>query len=152
VNLLIQHTRPDAVTPWRAHSTDAGLDLAIPERVLISSVWTRVGVGVKVAIPPGYEGTVRPRSGTYRSYDCRLGTIDAGYRGELMVMLRATDEPCLWLDRGTRVAQLVVSPVSLATPKVVPALPPTERGGGGFGSTGETGAYRWTQLPLPNTD
>ena len=100
-----------------------------------------VGTGVAVAVPEGYAGFVHPRSGLAARHGVTLvnapGTIDAGYRGEIRVVLLNTDqtEPFV-VRRGDRIAQLVVQPVVHARFQVVVALPPSPRGGGGFGSTG----------------
>jgi dUTP pyrophosphatase len=100
-----------------------------------------VGTGVALAVPEGYAAFVHPRSGLAARYGVTLvnapGTIDAGYRGEIRVVLCNTDqtEPFV-VRRGDRIAQLVVQPVVHARFQVVAELPPSPRGDGGFGSTG----------------
>lgn len=102
-----------------------------------------VPTGLFVAVPPGYEAQVRARSGlAVKKGICVLngpGTVDADYRGEVGVILaNLGDEPFV-IERGMRVAQLVIAPVVRAEFKQVEALPETERGGGGFGSSGMGG-------------
>jgi dUTP pyrophosphatase len=103
-----------------------------------------VPTGVAVAIPPGFEGQVRPRSGLAHRSGLTLlnapGTIDADYRGEVQVLLVNLGEAPVTIRRGDRIAQLVVAPVARAVWQEVDALPPTARGSGGFGSTGERGS------------
>lgn len=99
-----------------------------------------VPTGLVLEIPPGFEGQVRARSGLARDKGLALangvGTIDADYRGEVgVLMVNLGAEPVL-LERGTRIAQLVVAPVARATFEAVPDLAPSVRGAGGFGSTG----------------
>lgn len=96
--------------------------------------------GLRLGIPVGYEGQVRPRSGLALRHGLTLlntpGTLDSDYRGEIQVLLiNLGAEPCT-LQRGDRIAQLVVAPSARPTLQVVSQLSPTERGAGGFGSTG----------------
>ena len=128
------------------HSTyAAGMDLraALPEdapltlRPIARAV---VPTGLAIALPPGYEAQVRPRSGlAYRQGIGVLnapGTIDADYRGEVQVLLINLGAEDVVIERGMRIAQLVVAPVTRAQLRLVKALPETQRGPGGFGSTG----------------
>lgn len=99
-----------------------------------------VPTGLAIAIPPGHEGQVRPRSGLATKHGLTVvnapGTIDADYRGELKVaLINLGQEPCV-ITHGMRIAQLVISPVSRVRVEQVPELDPTNRGQGGFGSTG----------------
>ena len=101
----------------------------------------RISTGLRVALPPGTEGQVRPRSGLALRHGVTLpnapGTIDSDYRGELQVLLwNAGGEPFV-VKRGDRIAQLVVAPVLRAQLEVVASLESTARGDGGFGSTGQ---------------
>ncbi len=129
--------------PAYATSGAAGLDLlAAVEDTLVIAVGERVRVptGVAVALPPGYEGQVRPRSGLAFREGLMLpnapGTIDADYRGELLVLLwNAGDHP-VELKRGDRIAQLVVAPVARVEWAETRALDVTARGDRGFGHTG----------------
>ncbi len=133
---------PAAVPMRRAHPGDAGLDLAAAEAVvLMPGQRAAVGTGWAVAIPPGMAGLVVPRSGNALRHGLTVanapGLIDAGYRGELkVVLMNLGDAPCE-IGVGDRIAQLVVTPVSLGTAVEVAALPESDgRGDGGFGSTG----------------
>ena len=112
---------------------DAPCTLAPGERALIPT-------GLRIAVPPGYEAQVRPRSGLAYKHGISMvntpGTIDADYRGEVKVILiNHGDEP-FEVRRGERIAQLVIAPVVRITWDTVEALPPTARGEGGFGHTG----------------
>ena len=102
-----------------------------------------VGCGFAMALPVGYEGQVRPRSGLAAKHGLTVvnspGTIDADYRGEVKVALVNLGQAPVTIERGMRIAQLVVAPVSRVTWETVGALPDTARGGGGFGSTGSSG-------------
>ena len=99
-----------------------------------------VPTGVAMAIPPGFEGQIRPRSGLALKHGLSLvnapGTIDSDYRGEVKIMLINLGEDDFTITRGMRIAQLVVAPVSLAVLAVAETLEATDRGSGGFGSTG----------------
>lgn len=99
-----------------------------------------VPTGLAVAIPPGFEVQVRPRSGLALQRGVTVlnapGTIDSDYRGEIKVLLINLSDSPVTLQRGERIAQLVVAPVAQARFAAVDALPPTARGDGGFGSTG----------------
>jgi dUTP pyrophosphatase len=133
---------PRATLPTRAHPGDAGLDLyALDACELGPGERTSVATGVAVEIPDGYAGLVMPRSGLAARHGIALvnapGLIDAGYRGELKVLLLNTDrEHACELAAGERIAQLVLTPV--ATPPVIEVeeLSESARGEGGFGSTG----------------
>jgi dUTP pyrophosphatase len=130
------------VLPARAHTGDAGLDLAACERVELGpGERALVGTGLAVAIPDGHAGFVQPRSGLAARHGISIvntpGLIDAGYRGELKVALLNTDpaEPFV-VEPGMRIAQLVVMAVPSVEPVEVPELPASARGARGFGSTG----------------
>jgi dUTP diphosphatase len=101
-----------------------------------------VPTGVSVAIPPGYEGQVRMRSGLAHDKGLALlnapGTVDSDYRGELRIIIANLGAEPVTLHRGDRIAQIVFSPVARATFERVEELPPSTRGAGGFGSTGKT--------------
>jgi dUTP pyrophosphatase len=132
----------DAATlPIRAYEGDAGLDLAACERVELGpGERAVVGTGLTVAIPDGHAGFVQPRSGLAAKHGITIlntpGLVDAGYRGELKVVLLNTDraEPFV-VEQGMRIAQLVVVPVALPEPTEVAELPASERGEKGFGSS-----------------
>jgi dUTP pyrophosphatase len=131
-----------AILPVRAHAGDAGLDLHALEPVnLQPGARAAVRTGLAVEIPPGHGGLVLPRSGLARRHGISLvnapGLIDAGYRGELEVLLLNTDrsEP-VTLDTGDRIAQLVLVAVSTPQFEEADALSESDRGLGGFGSSG----------------
>lgn len=140
--LQVRRLRPDALLPRRAHAGDAGLDLYAVEAVTLApGTRAAVSTGIAVAIPPGWCGLVVPRSGLARTHGVTVanapGLIDAGYRGELLVLLVNHGHEPFAIQAGERVAQLVVSPVSLDEVAEVDELPASDgRGGGGFGSTG----------------
>ena len=141
IELPITRLRDDAVIPARAYAGDAGLDLAACERVeLAPGERALVGTGVAVAIPEGYAGFVQPRSGLAARHGITIvntpGLVDAGYRGELQVILLNTDErePFV-VEPGMRIAQLVLVPVPEIELVEVDELPVSERGVRGFGSS-----------------
>ena len=134
--------RDDAVLPTRAHSGDAGLDLSACETVTIGAgERATVGTGLAVAIPEAHAGLVVPRSGLAMRHGLTIvntpGVIDAGYRGEIRVILLNTDrERAFTVERGMRIAQLLVVPARAVEVVEVSELTETSRGDGGFGSSG----------------
>jgi len=142
VNLPFQKLRADAIVPARAYAHDAGLDLAACDRVeLAPGQRALVGTGLAVAIPEGHAGFVQPRSGLAAKHGITIvnapGLIDAGYRGELKVALLNTDTASSFVvEPGMRIAQLVVLALPPVQPVEVAELPGSERGAGGFGSSG----------------
>lgn len=121
----------------------AGMDLraAVSEPITLSSgAFAVVPTGIRVAIPPGFEGQVRPRSGLAARHGIGLvnspGTIDADYRGEVCVVLINQGREPFVVSRGDRIAQLVIAPVARATIQLAEELDDTDRGSGGFGHTG----------------
>ena len=142
IQLPIQRLRDDAVIPERAYEGDAGLDLAACERVELGpGERAVVGTGLAVAIPEGYAGFVQPRSGLADRHGISIvnspGLIDSGYRGEIKVILINTDSSTPFVvDRGMRIAQLVVLPVPGLELVETDELPETERGVRGYGSSG----------------
>ena len=127
--------------PARAREHDAGLDLYAAEAVTIEpGARALVPTGIAVAIPQGYAGFVLPRSGlALRLGVTQLnapGLIDAGYRGEVKVLLVNHDRAAASIARGDRIAQLVIQRVEPAELIEVDELPPSDRGAGGFGSSG----------------
>ncbi len=140
--MLITRLDPAVPLPAYARPGDAGADLCAAEDVdLAPGERALVGTGIAIALPDGYAGFVHPRSGLAARHGVTLvnapGTIDAGYRGEIKVILLNTDlaRP-VSLRRGDRIAQLVVQRVENVTFREVPALPESARGDNGFGSTG----------------
>ena len=137
----VKRLEPSVPLPIYAHEGDAGLDLCAAHDVTLPPGGRAlVGTGLAVAIPPGHAGFVLPRSGLALKQGVTIlnapGLIDAGYRGELKVLLVNHDTATVTLRRGERVAQLVVQRVERADPVAVEELPGSERGAGGFGSTG----------------
>ena len=131
-----------AVLPTRAYPSDAGLDLyALDERVLEPGQRASIGTGVSVEIPEGQAGLILPRSGLAASHGISVvnapGLIDAGYRGELRVLLLNTDRSeAFTVAAGDRIAQLVLVRVETPAVEEVDELAGSERGVGGFGSSG----------------
>jgi len=143
VHVVFQRLRPDAVIPRPMTAGAAGMDLTAAldaPVVLAPGARAAVGTGLAMALPLGHEGQVRPRSGLARSHGVTVlnapGTIDADYRGELIVLLINLGGEPVTIAGGQRIAQLVVAPVASVTVAEVDALPDTARGAGGFGSTG----------------
>lgn len=131
-----------SVLPNYAHPGDAGADLHASEGLTIAAgARALVGTGVSIALPDGFAAFVVPRSGLAVKHGITIvnspGTVDAGYRGEIKVALLNTDatEP-FRIEVGDRIAQLIVMPVTRATFIAVEHLPGSQRGVGGFGSTG----------------
>jgi len=141
IELPIRRLRDDAVVPSRAYAGDAGLDLAACEQVELGpGERASIGTGLAVAIPEGYAGFVQPRSGLAARHGITIvnapGLIDSGYRGELKVVLLNTDaRESFVVEAGMRIAQLVVLRVPAVDPVEVDALPESERGVRGFGSS-----------------
>jgi dUTP pyrophosphatase len=140
--LPVRRLDPELPLPAYAHPGDAGADLCAAEEVTLPPGGRAVvRTGLAVAVPDGYAAFVHPRSGLAARHGVTLvntpGTIDAGYRGEVRVVLINTDptEP-FTVRRGDRIAQLVVQPVARARFLDVGELPGTPRADGGFGSTG----------------
>ncbi|MCW5944037.1 MAG: dUTP diphosphatase [Fimbriimonadaceae bacterium] len=132
---------PGATMPEYATEGASGLDLRATETVVLAPLERRlVPTGVRLAIPPGYEGQVRPRSGLALKKGIAMvnspGTIDADYRGEIGVIAINLSAETVQLDAGERIAQLVIGPVVRAELVLVDALDETPRNEGGFGSTG----------------
>ena len=142
MKLNVSRLSDSAILPSRAHGGDAGLDLYANEAAHIGpgERWS-VGTGIALEIPDGHAGLVMPRSGLARRHGISLvngpGLIDAGYRGEVRVLLLNTDPAEIFrVQPGDRIAQLVIAPIVLAEPIEVEALVESDRGEGGFGSTG----------------
>ncbi|GAA3611788.1 dUTP diphosphatase [Microlunatus ginsengisoli] len=138
----VRQLDPGLALPTYAHPGDAGADLSSAEDVVLQPGERRlVRTGVAVAVPDGYAAFVHPRSGLAARHGLTIvnapGTVDAGYRGEILVCLLNTDSStALRIGRGDRIAQLVVQPVIRARFVPVEGLDATERGEGGHGSTG----------------
>jgi dUTP pyrophosphatase len=142
VKVLVRRLDRDLPAPSYAHPGDAGADLVSAEdAVLAPGGRVLVRTGVAVALPEGYVGLVHPRSGLAARWGVTVlnapGTVDAGYRGEILVNLVNHDpvQPAR-ISRGDRIAQLVVQRVERARFHLVDELPESRRGAGGHGSTG----------------
>lgn len=142
MNLHVTRLRDDVALPAYAHEGDAGLDLAAADDVTLKpGERAAVPTGLAVAIPQGHAGFVHARSGRALREGLALvnapGLIDSGYRGEIKVIVVNLDatEP-IYIRAGDKIAQMVVQPVAGVNVTEVAELPPTERGAGGFGSTG----------------
>ncbi len=139
VRLPFQLSDPDLEAPSYAHEHDAGFDLrAAGELTIAAGGRALVPTGLRFAIPPGYVGLVRDRSGlaVKQGLTCLAGVIDSGYRGEVKVVLQNLGSEDFRVERGLRVAQLLVVPVARAELVRVESLESSARGEGGFGSTG----------------
>jgi dUTP pyrophosphatase len=141
VRVLVRRLDRGLPPPAPARADDAGLDLFAADAVTVEPGGRAlVGTGVALAIPQGYAGFVLPRSGLALRHGLTLlnapGLIDAGYRGEVKVLLVNHDRAAAAIERGDRIAQLVIQRVEAAELIEVDELPPSDRGAGGFGSTG----------------
>ncbi|MCK5833195.1 dUTP diphosphatase [bacterium] len=138
--------REGASIPKFMSDGSAGADLfaCLPQPIFIEpGKWETIPIGISLAIPHGFEGEVRPRSGLARNFGITLlnapGTIDSDYRGELMVILINHGEISFRVEDGDRIAQLLIKPVLHATFIRTDTLEESSRGDGGFGSTGIRG-------------
>jgi len=143
MEIQVKVVHSDAVVPSYAHDGDAGCDLVAAESCVIAARGGRVMVrtGLSIAIPEGFGGFVLPRSGLASKHGVTCvnspGLIDAGYRGEVRVALVNLDPNDDYeVQKGDRIAQLVVMPVATVTFVVTEELPAATRGHGGFGSSG----------------
>ncbi len=142
LGVLVHRLDPDLPLPVYAHAGDAGADLVAAQDVTLApGERAMVGTGIAIALPEGYAAFVHPRSGLAARHGVSIvnapGTVDAGYRGEIKVVLVNTDlRETVVLRRGDRIAQLVIQRVERAAFQEVAELPPAVRGVGGFGSTG----------------
>lgn len=139
--LQVKRLDDRAIIPTRANPNDAGLDLYCIENVYINPGESGLlKTGISIALPRGTEGQIRPRSGLALKHQVTVlntpGTIDEGYRGEVGVILINHGKEIVYFEAGSRIAQLVVKPVLMVQPFEVEELSATERGEGGFGSSG----------------
>jgi dUTP diphosphatase len=126
-----------------AHAAGLDLHAAVPADmpiVIAPGRWAAVPTGIALALPPGHEGQVRPRSGLAARHGVTVlnapGTVDADYRGEVLVLLINHGAEPFRVERGARIAQLVIAPVVTSRLTETTTLAGTSRGEGGFGSTG----------------
>jgi dUTP pyrophosphatase len=142
MNLRVLRVDPHAILPTRAHPGDAGLDLyALQAAGLAPGERAFVRTGIAIEIPAGHAGLVLPRSGLAARHGVTLanapGLIDSGYRGELKVLLLNADRSARFeVTAGDRIAQLVLVRIQLPVPLEVRCVSDSERGAGGFGSSG----------------
>lgn len=145
VEVLVRRLPHSEELPLPTYATPgaSGADVAaaVTEDVALKPMERRtIPTGLVVAVPPGYEVQVRPRSGLALRHGVTVanapGTVDSDYRGELMVILINLGNETYTVKRGERIAQLVLAPVVQGTFTESEKLPPSERGSGGFGSTG----------------
>lgn len=142
VEVLIRRLDPDLPLPGPAHPGDAGSDLYVTADVSLGpGQRATVGTGVCIALPAGYAAFVHPRSGLAAQHGVTIvnapGTVDAGYRGEIKIILLNTDaERSVEFRRGDRIAQLIIQRIERPVFREVQTLPGSQRGAGGHGSTG----------------
>ncbi len=145
VRISVQRLPHNADLPLPAYETEqsAGMDLAAAidaPLTLAPGGRTLVPTGLAIALPAGYEAQIRPRSGLAARDGVTVlntpGTVDADYRGEVKVILVNLGDAPFTVERGMRIAQMVIAPVTQGVFEEVEALPETARGSGGFGSTG----------------
>ena len=132
---------PSAILPSYAHPGDAGMDIRSVEDLTIApGERALVHTGLVMILPPGYEAQVRPRSGLALKNGITVlnspGTIDEGYRGEVGVILANFGKEPFKVEKGSKIAQIVVSPCTRAEIALTDEVDGTDRGTGGFGSTG----------------
>jgi dUTP pyrophosphatase len=128
-----------AFLPKRAHSTDAGLDFFTPCDVCVNGGGSVVvDTGVHIAIPEGWVGFVKSKSGLMaKSSLVTDGTVDSGYTGSVAIKLMNHGDKKVRFEKGNKIAQMVIVPCLLGDTEEVDELPKTDRGEGGFGSTGK---------------
>lgn len=142
MKLYIKKMNPEAKLPEKAHPTDAGFDLfSIEEKEIPAGEASLIKTGVSIQLPPNTEAQVRPRSGLALKHSITVlnspGTIDEDYRGEIGVILINHGKEIFIVEKGMKIAQMVIQPVlSVDIEEAEGELSETNRGTGGFGSTG----------------
>lgn len=141
MTLRFRRIHPDAVLPAYAHESDAGMDVRSVESLVVPPGGRAlVHTGLVMLLPPFYEAQVRPRSGLALRHGVTVlntpGTIDSGYRGEVGVVLANLGDSDFRVEKGDKIAQIVVAPVVRAEIAETDEVDETDRGVGGFGSTG----------------
>ena len=141
MTLGFKRIHPDATLPAYAHASDAGMDVRSVEDLTIpAGRRALVHTGLVMELPRGYEAQVRPRSGLALKHGITVlntpGTIDAGYRGEVGVILANFGDADFAVKKGDKIAQIVIAPVTQPEIVEVADVNATDRGAGGFGSTG----------------
>ena len=140
-NLKVVKINKDAILPNYAHPGDAGLDIySVEEKTLNPGERALIKTGIKIELPKNTEAQMRPRSGLALKHGISLvnspGTIDEGYRGEIGVIVINHGQEAFTVEKGMKICQMVVKPVWTVNVEEVSELDDTERGTGGFGSTG----------------
>lgn len=140
--LKINLIHEDAKMPYRANEGDAGLDIfSIEEKIILSGESAMIRTGIQMELPGGTEAQIRPRSGLAAKHAVTVlntpGTIDEGYRGELKVILINHGKDSFTVEKEMRIAQMVIAPVLKVNLEQTGNLSDTERGEGGFGSSGK---------------
>lgn len=143
MTLRVKRIDPDAVLPAYQREDDAGMDVrSVEDMTIPAGGLALVHTGLVFALEPGWEAQVRPRSGLALKKGVTVlntpGTIDAGYRGEVGVILFNSSDEDFRVSKGDRIAQVVVAPVTQAQVVEVEEVDETDRGAGGFGSTGKS--------------
>lgn len=141
MTLRFKKVHPDAVLPSYAHPSDAGMDLrSVDDLTLAPGQRALVHTGLVTLLPPLYEAQVRPRSGLALKNGVTVlntpGTIDSGYRGEVGVILINLGQAAFDVRKGDKIAQMVIAPVTQPNIEETDVVDETDRGSGGFGSTG----------------
>ncbi len=141
ITLNIRKLHPAAILPQYEHEDDSGMDLcAIAPHTIPPHKSALIPTGIAIEIPLGTEAQIRPRSGLALKHSVTVlntpGTVDAGYRGEIRIILINHSSVPFHIQPGMRIAQMVITPILKATLKEVSHLSPSHRGQGGFGSTG----------------
>ena len=141
MTLRFKRIHPDAALPSYAHASDAGMDVRSVEDVTVPAKGrVLVHTGLVMLLPPMFEAQVRPRSGLALKHGITVlntpGTIDAGYRGEVGVILANFGDSDFEVRKDDKIAQIVVAPVLQARIEEADEIDETDRGSGGFGSTG----------------
>ncbi len=143
VIVKVKRLIPEAQLPRYEHPGDSGADLvAVTDYTLQPMQWFAVPTGLSAEVPMGFELQIRPRSGLALKHGVTVlntpGTVDAGYRGEIKVILLNLGSVAFQINKGQKIAQLVVAPVAWGKFEEVDELSSSQRGNGGFGSTGIT--------------
>jgi dUTP pyrophosphatase len=139
--LKVKRIHHDAQIPYQAHIGDAGLDLfSVEEKTIASGEAALIATGIQIELPEGTEAQVRPRSGLALKHSITVlnspGTIDEGYRGEVKVILINHGKEDFKVEKQMKIAQMVIAPVAKVQVVETDELSQSERGAGGFGSTG----------------
>ena len=141
MTLRFKKIHPDAVLPSYAHPSDAGMDVrSVADLTIAPGKRALVPTGLVMLLPPLYEAQVRPRSGLALKSGITVlntpGTIDSGYRGEVGVILMNLGDSEFQVKKGDKIAQIVIAPVTQPEIVETDSIDETDRGAGGFGSTG----------------